>query len=240
MREAGPLFPKRSIWFAAAMAGLLLLLPLAVRLDGKVAGGWQAMLGRLHPLMVHLPIGLVAVLPVLEILGRRRAALHSGQSSGLQEAAGFLLPVAAFCSVAAALLGLLLAHGGGFTGAAVSRHMWSGVWVAVALLACLLVRPLWVNGRGTTWHVALYPWLLGATVLLLAWASHQGGSLVYGPRYLTEYLPQPLRRWPVLEGDGNEHSESQHQFIRPCEADSIPTAAEEVVVVAMEVEECIR
>ena len=186
MREAGPSVHRGVVWGAGAIAAVLLLLPLLVTLDGKTHGAWLQMLGRLHPLAVHLPIGILIVLPVLEIAGRRRA----GQSSGLGEAAGFLLAVAAGCSVAAVLLGLMLAHGGGFTRVAVSKHMWGGVWVAVAVLGCMLLRPLWVSGR-----VAVYPWLLGGSVLLLGWASHQGGALVYGPNYLTEYLPQPMRRW---------------------------------------------
>lgn len=181
-------YRRRAVGFAGAMAALLLLLALALPLEGKVEGGWTAMLGRLHPLVVHLPIGLLVVLPLVEFVGRRR----QGRGSGLEEAAGFLLGCAAACSVAAAMLGLLLAHGGGFTRAAVRGHMWGGVGVAVAVLGCVLARPFWVAGR-----VAIYPWLLGGTVLLLGWASHQGGALVYGPGYLTEYLPQPVRRWFV-------------------------------------------
>jgi uncharacterized membrane protein len=201
MGEAGPFhfskaMGRRLIWFAGLMAALLLLLPLAVPLDGKAEGGWLALLGRLHPLAVHLPIGILVVLPVLEIAGRRRGPRGSGRDvgrgSGFDEAAGFLLLLAAGCSVVAVLLGLLLAHGGGFTRAAVSAHMWGGVWLAVAVLGCVVARPLWVAGR-----LAVYPWLLGGTVVLLGWASHQGGSLVYGPDYLTEYLPQPVRRWFV-------------------------------------------
>ncbi|HTJ29256.1 MAG TPA: c-type cytochrome domain-containing protein [Acidobacteriaceae bacterium] len=179
---------KRQASLAGGTAAALLLLALVVPMDGHTPGGWQALVGRLHPLMVHLPIGLLVALPLLEFVGRRKA----GRGSELGDAAGFLLTLAAACSVAAVLLGLLLAHGGGFTRAAVRGHMWGGVWVAVAALGCVLLRPLWVAGK-----TAAYPWVLGGTVLLLAWASHQGGSLVYGPNYLTEYLPQPARRWLV-------------------------------------------
>ena len=31
-------------------------------------------------------------------------------------------------------------------------------------------------------------------LLLLAWTAHQGGSLTHGDKYLTEYLPGPLKR----------------------------------------------
>ena len=39
-----------------------------------------------------------------------------------------------------------------------------------------------------------YPYLLAGVLLLLAWTAHQGGSLTHGDKYLTEYLPQPLKR----------------------------------------------
>ena len=185
----------KAVLIAATLIVLLLLLPVLFTPDGKTHADWQMMLGRLHPLAVHLPIGILLMVPVLEITGRSRAALR--------EAAGFLLGVAVVCSLGGVVLGMLLAHGGGFTRAAVSAHMWGGVWVAVAALLCWLVRPLWVSGR----MAYAYPAMLAGTVLLLAWTSHQGGSLTYGKGYLTEYLPMPFQRWfttitpkPLVEG----------------------------------------
>ena len=177
------MYGKAVLIASAAAIVVLLLLPVLVSVDGKTHTDWQLMLGRLHPLAVHLPIGILLMVPVLEIAGRSRAALR--------EAAGFLLSAAVVCSAGAVVLGLLLAHGGGFTRAAVHAHMWGGVWVAVASLLCWLVRPLWASGRVPY----VYPGMLVGTVLLMAWTSHQGGSLTYGKGYLTEYLPMPFRRW---------------------------------------------
>jgi len=133
------MYGKAVLIASAAAIVVLLLLPVLVSVDGKTHADWQLMLGRLHPLAVHLPIGILLMVPVLEIAGRSRAALR--------EAAGFLLSAAVVCSAGAVVLGLLLAHGGGFTRAAVHAHMWGGVWVAVASLLCWLVRPLWASGR---------------------------------------------------------------------------------------------
>jgi uncharacterized membrane protein len=40
-------------------------------------------LGHLHPLMVHLPIGLIVLLALLELLGRTRRFSHATANTGL-------------------------------------------------------------------------------------------------------------------------------------------------------------
>src|SRR6202035_3465645 len=94
----------RGKWSAVlVIAVVLLLLPFVVHLDGKPHAAWQQFLGRFHPLAVHLPIGLVVLVPLLEIAGMRKPALR--------EAAGFVLGAAcAFC-LATFTLGYLLAYG---------------------------------------------------------------------------------------------------------------------------------
>jgi uncharacterized membrane protein len=165
----------RLVWIAGLLLSLLLLLlPVLLRLDGKPHADWQQFLGRFHPLVVHLPIGLILLVPVLEIAGRTRPALR--------EAAAFVLSLSVFACLLSVLLGGLLAYGGGSAGAGVTRHMWGGVLLTIAVMACALLRTR-----------AAYPWLLGGVLLLLMWTAHQGGTLTHGPGYLTEYLPRPLK-----------------------------------------------
>ena len=52
-----------------AFSVALLLLPWILKLDGHPHADWQQFLGRFHPLMVHLPIGLLLAVPVLELAG---------------------------------------------------------------------------------------------------------------------------------------------------------------------------
>ena len=57
------------VWIGAVCAGVLIvLLPLFFPLDGKSHADWLQFLGRFHPLLVHLPIGLIVLLPLLEFL----------------------------------------------------------------------------------------------------------------------------------------------------------------------------
>ncbi len=179
-------------WYAAIGASvLLLLLPAIFRLDGKTHANWQQFLGRFHPLAVHLPVGLILLVPVLEVFGwRRRPALR--------EAASFVLSLSLISCFAALSLGYLLAYGSGASGAGVSRHMWGGIWLTIAVLACVLARPAWQPEASQPWVRWTYPGLLGCIVLLLSWTAHQGGSLTHGPNYLTEFLPSPLKQLTSL------------------------------------------
>jgi uncharacterized membrane protein/mono/diheme cytochrome c family protein len=179
-----------------ACAGLLLL-PFIFHLDGKAHEDWQQFLGRFHPMVVHLPIGLILLLPLLEVAGRFRPALR--------ETAMLVLSLSLLSCVVALSLGYLLAYGSGDAGAGVTRHMWGGIALTLGVLACVLVRPWWAAGGGRGVYPDLYPGLLAGVLLLLAWTAHQGGSLTHGTHYLTEYLPRPLKH---LTGIGTVHAKA--------------------------------
>ncbi len=180
-------FQKRRIalvWVASFLLSVaLLFLPFVFRLDGKAHADWQQFLGRFHPFVVHLPVGLILLVPVLELAGRTRPALR--------EAAMFVLWFSVFSCLLALTLGYLLAYGSGDAGAGVSRHMWSGIALTIVVMGCTLVRGSSGGLRG------FYPYLLACALLLLAWTAHQGGSLTHGDKYLSEYLPAPLKRLAV-------------------------------------------
>ena len=78
---ADRLLPKskstRIAWMSAVtLSALLVLLPWFVKLDGKPHADWQQFLGRFHPVVVHLPIGLLVLIPLMEIAGTFRPALR--------------------------------------------------------------------------------------------------------------------------------------------------------------------
>ena len=174
---------NRSRWMlVCCVASLLLALPWAIVPDGQTHASWQQFLGRFHPLAVHLPIGLLLLVPVLEIGGRSRPS-H-------REAAGFVLGCAAVCSTGAVVLGMLLAHGGGFAKEAIRVHMWAGIVLTLAVISCAILRSTWINGQNRV----LYPITLAAVLALTAWTGHQGGALTYGKTYLTEFAPAFIKQ----------------------------------------------
>jgi uncharacterized membrane protein/mono/diheme cytochrome c family protein len=178
----------RLAWIAAlVLSAALALLPWVVRLDGRPHADWEQFLGRFHPLAVHLPIGLLVLLPLLEIVGRFRPALR--------EAAGFVLGLSFVSCLFALTLGVLLAYGSGDAGTGVTWHESGGIALTIGVLLCLLARPWW-SSDGVAY---VYPALLTCTLLLLVWTAHQGGSLTHGSSYLTQYMPATLRRWATFE-----------------------------------------
>jgi mono/diheme cytochrome c family protein len=181
---------KQSAIASALVAVALLILPFVCKLDGKPQADWEQFVGRFHPLIVHLPIGLILLVPLLEIAGRWRPALR--------EAAEFVLVLSAFSCLGAVTLGYLLAYGSGETGAVVVRHMWGGISLTIGVCCCLVVRPWWTSHNMHGLLRGIYPCLLLCVIAALAWTAHEGGSLTHGANYLTEYLPSSLRRWPIV------------------------------------------
>ncbi len=177
----------RITWIASlAFSVALTLLPWLVKLDGKPHADWQQFLGRFHPLAVHLPIGFVLLVPLLEIAGAFQPALR--------EAAGFVLGLAFASSVLALTLGMLLAYGSGNTGTLVTRHMAGGIALTIGLLLSSLARAWWIERSVPIF----YPALLACMMPLLFWTADQGGSITHGSNYLTAYMPASLKRLTLL------------------------------------------
>jgi uncharacterized membrane protein len=171
------------VWIGTVCAGVLIvLLPLFFPLDGKPHADWLQFLGRFHPLLVHLPIGLIVLLPLLEFTGTKRQSLR--------EAAGFVLQIALATCILTIIFGFLLAYGSGEIGTTVTRHMRGGIALAIELLLCVAVRRSWLAAQPL-----MYFTLLTAVLITLAWTAHHGGSLTHGSDYLTRYMPPTLKRF---------------------------------------------
>jgi uncharacterized membrane protein len=174
--------PAQWLW-TLGLSAMLVMLPFAVGLDGRPHADWLQFVGRFHPSLVHLPIGMLVLLPFLEFAGTTRL--------GLREAAGFVLHLALATGAITLIFGIFLAYGSGVMGATVTRHMWGGIVLLIELLACVTTRPAWISGQ----LQRIYPALLVVSLLTLTWTAHQGGSLTHGSDYLTRYMPGPLKRF---------------------------------------------
>lgn len=169
--------------FALGLSASLLLLPFTLRLDGQSHADWLQSLGSFHPVLVHIPIGMLVLLPLLEFAGTTRPHLR--------ESAAFVLYLTLGTGIITLILGILLAYGNGDTGTTVTRHMWGAIALLIELLICVSLRPGWISAQDKR----SYPVLLSITLLTLAWAAHQGGSLTHGSDYLTRYMPSSIKRF---------------------------------------------
>jgi len=173
--------PTAAALRVTATALVLLLLPFVFRMNGHAHADWLQFFGRFHPALLHIPIGLIVLVPILEVAGVRRPALR--------ESAGFVLRLAVAFALPTLALGYMLAYGSGDTGSTVTRHMWGAIVLCIALMLCTLIRPAWAAGT----QPRIYPALLAFTLLALLWTGHQGGSLSHGSDYLTRYMPAGMR-----------------------------------------------
>lgn len=138
-------------------------------------------LGRLHPLLVHLPIGLVLLLAFLEFAARWPRFRSANSNAGL------ILAVTVPASLITALCGWLLSLGGGYQDHLLQLHKWLGLATAAA---CLFAGVLYRLDLKKPYRFTLF-----ASVLALVIASHFGGSLTHGSDYLARYAPIGIRRW---------------------------------------------
>lgn len=149
--------------------------------DGAAAFEWTAFAGRLHPLLLHLPIGLFAGVVVLEGF----ALVPGEQRRGVAFARRLLALVGAGAAAVAALSGWWLADEGGYDAELVDDHRWMAIGFAVVFaLAALLERRDAPPGRERARRLALV--LAGA---LVAVAGHHGGMLSHGTTFLSSKAP---------------------------------------------------
>jgi uncharacterized membrane protein len=149
-------------------------------------------LGRAHPLVLHLPIGLLAGLVSLELwsaLTRR-----SGEADGARGARAVMLWLTVFASLAAAASGLLLAREGmhGASGVAVHRNL--GLVFTASVCVAALCHAAGLRG----WYLRL----LSIGLIAMVPAGHFGAALTHGERFL--YAPlvaeEPSPETPLLPG----------------------------------------
>ena len=155
--------------------------------DGNERANWVQFIGRFHPLVVHFPIALFLVVPILEIVGRSACFAH------LRLSVKFVLWLAMLGAATAAILGWCLARSGGYSGRLITQHMWGGVVLSSVCWACWLLRTR-LREFGVTYAIAL---ALG--VGLVAWTGYRGGQLSLGANHLTEHMPNGLRNLLGLE-----------------------------------------
>ncbi len=138
--------------------------------------------GRFHPLLVHLPIGILLLGIILHWLGRKQ------QFSAIRPAVSVTLLLGAVSAVLSCISGWLLAGGGEYDVTVLDRHRWMGIAVAaVAILYYLM----YTGKLSFRFHRAL-PYVLSVILfMLITFTGHLGGTLTHGEGYLTQDIGEP-------------------------------------------------
>lgn len=127
-----------------------------------------AFTGRLHPVILHLPIGLWAGVILLYLLRHR--------VTGYRALLLIFLQVTAVCMTLTALAGMTLALGGDYDTMEVAGHKYAGVALSGLLWLAVIFFDR-ISTRG-------WPVVLGLASVLLVLTGHRGGELTHGKDFL--------------------------------------------------------
>lgn len=144
----------------------------------------KQLLGRLHPLIVHVPIGFILLGLLLKWYDRKRLE-H-------QKVIPLIFFWGGISAVLACITGYLQYLGEGYAFETVKWHLWSGV--ATALFSFLIYAKL-KEIKGVDF-LAKTPALVLPILffILISFTGHQGGNITHGADYLVEPLPKGIKK----------------------------------------------
>ncbi len=135
-------------------------------------------IGRFHPLLVHLPIGLLLLAAIFQYFARKP------KYKKLDNAIAFTLAVGAVFAILSSVSGWLLANRGAYIERSLFLHRWLGIGVAILATLCWLIKTNRLKtGKG------LFNGLVIFMILAIFATGHFGGNMTHGDDYLTEYTP---------------------------------------------------
>lgn len=139
-------------------------------------------IGRFHPLVVHLPIGLVILLVVLESFSRFKKSTIPPTIMQL------ILCCTLVSSVVSVVLGYLLSSTGDYDVEVLSMHMYMAYVLTGLLAVALIFYNLYLKKSKKAWYHS-YSATIAIAFIVLAVVGHNGGALTHGATYLTDYAP---------------------------------------------------
>lgn len=133
-------------------------------------------MGRLHPLILHLPIGFAVLLPLAYLLRKPLG------EQAFYISFRFVLYLTALSAALSALMGFFLSQESGFEQDPLFFHQWAGLAVAwYYLILLFLFDRMYLSISQSSWAAAL-------GLILVAIAGHGGANITHGENYLTELV----------------------------------------------------
>src|SRR5258706_2118111 len=144
-------------------------------------------IGHLHPVLVHLPIGILLTAILFDLFSRRKGFRKLRKSVRLMLFLGFV------SAAMSSFTGYLLSQSGDYDAALLNTHQWLGVSVSILSLVVLLLRRRKEKEMKLATSV-----LLVALAILILLTGHAGGSLTHGADFLK---PPSIAAWFGTESE---------------------------------------
>ncbi|MBT29002.1 MAG: hypothetical protein CMO01_05000 [Thalassobius sp.] len=144
--------------------------------------------GRFHPLVVHLPIGFLLLAGIMELVSKKP------KYKALQDAIPFTLLLGAISAFVACMFGFMLSTDGGYNTETLNLHQWMGILLTIAAATAYLIKTNLLELPPKA-----YLGMLVTTMALIGVTGHLGGNLTHGSTYLTQHLPDPVKKIAGIE-----------------------------------------
>lgn len=166
--------------------GLLVFPPLFEAPEGEASSG-ILFIGRFHPILLHLPVGALAVLCFMEM-----ACLTRSGEEKLGPAALLTLWIGSAGSVLAVIAGIMLSREGGYEGGNFTLHQTLALVGTAGVLVALCAR-LYAMGQGNADLLHAYRAIFFLSFGIMGLGAHFGGNMSHGNKFLTEHAPEPMK-----------------------------------------------
>ena len=149
------------------------------------------LIGHLHPVVVHLPIGFLALAILFELLS------YFKKFEQLKIAIPITLLVGFITAVLSCIFGYLLSLGGEYEFSKINNHKIAGITLAVAS-GLLFISTTTVVKKIFSIPRLIFSSLCVVVLLIMIYTGHQGGSLTHGSDYLSiKLIDEPIRKKPI-------------------------------------------
>lgn len=158
-------------------------LSILLNIDSDTPSDVIMFFGRIHPLVVHLPIGFLLLAGLAEI------STKWPKFQPIKVFTQYLWGLGVIGAFFAVLFGYFLSLSGDYNEDTIFWHKWSGVTVLLFSLICYYISKKQIK-------IPFYGKSILVTIVVFTifYTGHLGGNLTHGSTYLLEYAPNPIRQ----------------------------------------------
>ncbi|RTL57441.1 MAG: hypothetical protein EKK37_15475 [Sphingobacteriales bacterium] len=150
------------------------LLVFLVMVENKISiPAWLQVAGRMHPLILHLPITLLILCITWFLFAERRMENESAKQIG-----DWLLLLTSVTTVVTALVGLFLSRENGYEADKILWHKWSGILTSIITALWYAYRNKLRQSKALNIGIAI----VGFILILVT--GHQGANITHGENFL--------------------------------------------------------
>lgn len=159
------------------------------------------LIGKLHPVVVHLPIGILFIGILLHVVALKKDKLQWMPVIRIIAVTGVLAVVISIFT------GLILSEGDDYDSALVSNHKWSG-------FVLLLISVAWVFSLFRQMRTSIQLAFSCTSFLAMVVTGHLGGSLTHGDDFLSSALTEEAETpRPIIENV--QEADAYNDLIQP-------------------------